>query len=170
MSAQVNDEPPVLMNRLRDRIRAAAEEYRHLVVVEDSFKAEGNYGAGNGPGYAAYGWGTSLRPTAQGQPLDFWFDGLDVDLVAQVGDVGWFEWRDLADEDRVLAEAAGLCSGVLAGDVWEWRTLRTSGCEVRIPDGRVLRATRYGLDPWLLPAWGTRRVLSRRRLSGYRVP
>ncbi len=157
------------MDRLRRRIRSVAEEYRDLVVVEDSFKAEGNYRSGDGPGYAAYGWGTSLRPAVQGQQLDFWFDGLDMDLVAQVGDVGWFEWRELADEEGVLAEAAGLCSGVLAGDVWEWRTLRTSGCEVRIPDGRVLRATRYGLDPWLLPAWGTRRVLSRRRLSGYRV-
>ncbi len=158
------------MTELRGRIRLVAEDYEHLVAVEDSSKAEGNYRAGDGPGYAAYGWGTSLRPTVQGQQLDLWYDGLDVDLVAQVGDVGWFEWRDLTDEDGVLDEAVGLCSGVLAGDVWEWRTLRTSGCEVRLPDGRLLRATRHGWEPWVLPGWGTRRVLSRRRLAGYRRP
>lgn len=156
------------MTRLRDRIREVAAAYRDLVLVEDSLWAEGNYRAGDGLGYASYGWGTRLKPRAHGQSIRFWYDGLDVDLVAKVGDVGWFEWRDLTDEDAVLAEAVGLCAGVLAGDIWKWRTLRTTGCEVRLPDDRLMRATRHGWEPWLRPAWGTRRVLSRRRLDGYR--
>jgi hypothetical protein len=169
VSAAVDgDEPPVLMTRLRDRIREVTGAYRDLVVVEHRSRAEGDHRAGDGPGYAAYGWGTRLTPRAHGQSLDFWYDGLDVDLVAAVGDVGWFEWRDLTDEDAVLTEAVGLCAGVLAGNVWEWRALRTRGCEVRLPDGRLIRATRHGWEPWLRPAWGTRRVLSRRRLVGYR--
>jgi hypothetical protein len=122
-AAADGDEPPDLMTRLRDRIREVTGAYRDLVVVEHGFRAEGNYRAGDGPGYAAYGWGTRLTPRAHGQSLDFWYDGLDVDLVAAVGDVGWFEWRDLTDEDAVLTEAVGLCAGVLAGDAWEWRAL-----------------------------------------------
>ncbi len=158
------------MTRLRDRIREVTAAYRDLVVVDHTSLAEGNHRAGDGSGYAAYGWSTRLTPRAHGQPLDFCYDGLDLDLVAEVGHVGWFEWRDPADEDGVLTEAVGLCAGVLAGDIWERRTLRTSGCEVRLPDGRLLRATNLGWEPWLRPAWGTRRVLARRRLAGYRRP
>jgi hypothetical protein len=158
------------MTRLRGRIREVTAPYQDLVVVEDRFLGEGNYRAEDGPGSATYGWGTRLTPKAHGEPIDVWYDGLDVDLVAEVGDAGWFEWRDLTDEDQVLAEAVGLCQGVLAGDVWIWRTRRTRGYEVRLPDGRLLRATSVGWTPQLWPAWGTRRVLSRRQLSGYRRP
>ena len=155
------------MTALRREIDALCEPYGDVVVIEHDFKAEGAYRAGDGPGYAAYGWGTSLTPVGEGQRVWIWFDGLDRDVVVDVGGIGWFEWRDLSDEDGVRADIVGLCSGVLAGQVWAWRTRRTRGCEVQTPDGRLLRATRHGIEPVFWPEWGTRRVRARQQLSGY---
>ncbi len=116
-------------------------------------------------GGAVYGWRTTVHPVTVGSSLWIWFDGFDEDLAVLIDDRHWFEWRDLRDEDAVISEAAGLCTGVVAGDLWEWETRRSRGCDVVLPDGRVLTATRENLRrmPWGHP----QEVLSRRRLPAY---
>jgi hypothetical protein len=93
-----------------------------------------------------------------------YFDGVDQDLTFEVGAVGWFEWFDLSDTNSVVSDVTDLCSGVIAGNAWEWRSRFSRGYEVLTPDGRLLRAT-DGRSPRLWPRWGLRSV--RRRLPGY---
>ncbi len=65
----------------------------------------------------------SLRRRLQGQ-VQWRTKSAGQALVAAVGDVGWFKWRDLTDEDAVLTQEVGLNAGVLAGDVGSGRPSR----------------------------------------------
>lgn len=139
---------------------------REDVIVEHYFDARGAFGLASESGGAVYGWGTSLSPTAQGSPLWIWFDGFDQDLALMLRDTYWFEWLELDDEQAVLQDVVGLCSGVLSGDAWEWGTRRRRGVDVLLPDGRELSATDGRLRG--LP-WGEDRELRfRHRLPAYR--
>ncbi len=138
---------------------------RDDVIVEHEFRAEGVYRAGDGPGWAVYGWGTTMSPVRFGTPVSAWFDGFDQELDVSVDDRYRFEWRDLSEATDVLSEAVGLCAAVLNGDAWEWRTRRRRGLDVMTPAGRLLNGTdgrSLGLR-W----WGGHRVRSRRRLPAY---
>lgn len=73
-------EPPQLMVVLRQRIAELCAG-RDDVVVDHTFRAEGVYRAGDGPGFAAYGRGTTVSPVALGLP-------------SGCGSTGWIEtWR-----------------------------------------------------------------------------
>lgn len=88
-----------------------------------------------------YGWGTQIRPVdALAPPLCLWLDGVDDDLVMEVGDFGWFEWRQLAGvawEDEVLRIVAAVIEGRV---IKRSRILRIS-CEITLEDGTVRRAS-----------------------------
>ena len=66
-------------------------------------------------GPADHGRTTVLDPTAQGQWIKVYFDGVDQDLTLQVGEVGWFEWFDLDNIDGIVSEVAGICAGCHGG-------------------------------------------------------
>ncbi len=157
-------EPPRLMSKLRQSIDALCAN-RDDVVVKHYFDVEGAFGLDSKSGGAVYGWGTSLSPVGHGSPLWIWFDGFDGDLALMLRDTYWFEWRDLDDEAAIISDVVGLCAGVLTGDAWEWRTRRRRGCDVLLPDGRVLTATDGQLRGL---RWGEdREVRSRHQLPAY---
>ena len=79
-----------------------------------------------------------------------------------IDELHWFQWDEPEDESAVIAEAAGLCAGVLAGNLWEWETRRRHGCDVALPDGRVLTAAREKVV--FLPWGDLQELLSRRQL------
>lgn len=58
-------EPPELMVVLRREIAALCAD-RNDVTVEHDFTAEGVYRAGDGPGPAVEGWGTTLAAVRRG--------------------------------------------------------------------------------------------------------
>jgi hypothetical protein len=152
----------VELRRMVDDLCADRED----AVVEHSFDVSGAFGVPSKPrGGVVYGWETTVHPASIGSALWIWFDGLDEDLAVMIDELHWFEWRDREDADAVVSEAAGLCAGVLAGNLWEWETRRGKGCDVMLPDGRVLTAAhRKSLYfPWSDP----QKVLHRRQLPAY---
>jgi hypothetical protein len=155
----------VNLRRQVDQLCADRDDVR----VEHRFDVSGAFGLpSDDSGGAVYGWGTTMEPTAAGTPLWIWFDGFDEDLAVMIEDKHWFEWLDISDEDAVVAEVTGLCAGVLAGQLWEWKTRGARGCDVMLPDGRTLTVTqsRLRLAPWL----NRDKVLFRRKLSAYGPP
>ncbi|MCM3523336.1 hypothetical protein, partial [Curtobacterium sp. P97] len=132
---------PSVVRELRLDLEALAAPYGDLVTVTHSFGADENFNPDAEDSWVDHGWTTSLRPTVQGAPISVYFDGIDRDLVVEVGDFGWFEWFDLDDTNRVASEVTGLCAGVMSGNEWEWRKPEERGCDVLAPDGRRWHAT-----------------------------
>ena len=121
---------------------ALAAPYGELVVVSHHFDADPDFDPHAEGSPADHAWITILDPTVQGQWIKVYFDGIDRDLTLTIGEVGYFEWWDHSDANSVVAEVAGICAGVMAGDIWEWRTPHERGCEMVGPDGRRWRVTR----------------------------
>jgi hypothetical protein len=150
-------EPPHLVVRLRkgiDRLCAGRDD----VVVDHHVEVSGAGGSAD-----QLFWTTTLRPVGMGSPVWILVDDLDRDVIALIRDRHSFEWQELGDEEAVLVDIVGLCASVLAGDLWEWRGPSRTGCEVTMPGGRVMTATRGRLVP--VP-WANR-ARTRHRLPGY---
>ncbi len=87
------------------------------------------------------GSGTRIWPLESDAPaLWLWFDAIDNDVALQIGDFGWFEWRDLSTSGW-QDDVANIVAAVLAGRVtkrsWLWHT----SCEVVVEHGTVRRAS-----------------------------
>jgi hypothetical protein len=166
-------EPPLAVKELRRELEAVCAEYGSLVAVEHSFAAAEGYDPDSAAWPADHGWTTELHPTAHGVPVQVYFDGVDEDLQVRVGEpdrsIGLFEWSadELSDISRTGPEVARVVGGVLAGDVWEWRTDRERGCEVRDRTGRLWRAG-DGRPPSAQVPPRREHPASQRRLPGYR--
>ncbi len=156
-------EPPPVVAELRRALDALAAPYGELVVASH-LDADPDFDPAEQCPVDAE-WITSLEPTVQGQRIEVRYD-VDGELFLSIGDVGFLEWWDHSDINSVVAEAAGICAGVMAGDIWEWRTAHERGCEVVGPDARRWRLT-DGRPPWKYwPRWGLWPV-RHRRLAGY---
>jgi hypothetical protein len=157
--------PPVVAE-LRRELDALAAPYGEAIAVSHHFDADPDFDPQSEGWPADHAWITLLDPTVQGQWIKIYFDGIDRDLTLTIDDVGYFEWWDHSDLNSVVGEVAGICAGVMAGDIWEWRTPRERGCEVLAPDGRRWRVTDGRRPAKYWPRWGLRPV-PRRRLDGY---
>jgi hypothetical protein len=164
-AAESGDLPPIVAE-FRRALDTLAVGYGDLVTVEHYFDADPEYDPQPDDWPADHGWTTLLHPTAQGQWIKAYFDGVDQDLTLQVGEVGWFEWFDLDNIDGIVSEVSGICAGVMEGHVWEWRTRRERGCEVLAPDGRRWCVGEGRPPATLWPRWGIRPI-PRQRLAGY---
>ena len=156
-------EPPPVVTELRRALDALAAPYGELVVVSH-LDADPDFDPAEQCPVDAE-WITSLEPTARGQRIEVRYDG-DGELFLFIGDVGFLQWGDHSDVNGVVAEATGICAGVIAGDIWEWRTAHERGCEVVGPDARRWRLT-DGRPRWKYwPPWALWPV-RHRRLVGY---
>lgn len=160
-------DPPPVVSELRRGLDALAAQYGDLVTVTHVFDADQQFDPDSEDSWGDHGWITLLEPTVRGASIKVYFDGIDRDLVVEVGDFGWFEWFDLDDTSRVVSDVTGLCSGVMSGDAWEWRTPKERGCDVLAPDGRRWHANDGRPPATIWPRWGLR-PLPRRKLPGYR--
>lgn len=124
--------PPALAG-LRARLDGLLAGYRAEVEHFSQDSIEGRS--------AVRGWGTRIRPLGSDAPqLSLWFDAFDNDLVLEIGDFGWLEWRDPSGSVW-QEEVVRIVSAVLAGRVVRksspWRT----SCEVVFDDGAVRRVS-----------------------------
>jgi hypothetical protein len=164
-TAEAAELPPVVAE-LRRELDALAAPYGELVAVSHHFDADPDFDPHSGGGSGDHAWITLLHPMVQGQWIKIYFDGIDRDLTLTIDEVGYFEWWDHRDVNSVVSEVAGICAGVMAGDIWQWRTPRERGCEVLAPDGRRWRVADGRSPRKYWPRWGLRPV-RRRRLDGY---
>ena len=159
-------EPPPVVAELRRELDALTASYGELVAVSHHFDGDPSFDPHARGWPADHAWITLLDPTAQGQWIKIYFDGVDRDLTLTIGEVGYFEWWDHSDVKTVVDEVVGICAGVMAGDIWEWRTPSERGCEVLAPDGRRWRFTDGRQQAKF---WSRRKLqpIPRRRLDGY---
>lgn len=133
MLSDMTDAVPPELAGLRSRLEGLLLGYRAEV---DHFSEDSVEGRS-----VVRGWGTRIQPfQSDAPPLSLWFDAFDRDLVLEIADFGWFEWRDLSRSEW-QEEVVSVVSAVLAGRVTRksspWRTW----CEVVLDDGAVRRAS-----------------------------